>query len=80
MLRESVELPSLDVFRKHIDVAVTDMVYWANTGGRWTAGLDGLGGARLCKDGVKKAKAQLELYLSRGANKNMKSFYRYIKQ
>jgi len=42
-------------------------------------GLDGLEGARLRKDGVKKAKAQLELNLSRGANKNMKSFYRYIK-
>ncbi|KAK4819764.1 hypothetical protein QYF61_011364 [Mycteria americana] len=34
--------------------------------------------ARLCSDGVRKAKAQLELNLTRGAKNNKKGFYRYI--
>ena len=34
--------------------------------------------ARLCGDEVRKAKAQLELDLARGAKKNKKGFYRYI--
>jgi len=34
--------------------------------------------ARLCRDVVRKAKAQLELDLARGAKKNKKDFYRYI--
>ena len=36
--------------------------------------------ARLCRDVVRKAKAQLELDLARGAKKNKKDFYRYISQ
>ena len=36
--------------------------------------------ARLCRDEVRKAKAQLELDLARGAKKNKKGFYRYINQ
>ena len=35
---------------------------------------------RLCRDGVRKAKAQLELHLARGAKKNKKGFYRYLNQ
>ncbi|KAK4824620.1 hypothetical protein QYF61_016926 [Mycteria americana] len=34
--------------------------------------------ARLCRDGVRKAKAQLELNLARDAKNNKKGFYRYI--
>jgi len=34
--------------------------------------------ARLCRDGVRKAKAQLELNLARGAKNNKKGFYRYV--
>ena len=34
--------------------------------------------ARLCRDGVRKTKAELELELARSAKKNKKSFYRYI--
>ena len=36
--------------------------------------------ARLCGDGIQKAKAQLELDLARGSKKNKKGFYRYINQ
>ena len=35
--------------------------------------------ARLCRDVVRKAKAQLELDLARNVNKNKKGFYRYMK-
>ncbi|KFZ65688.1 hypothetical protein N338_12981, partial [Podiceps cristatus] len=36
--------------------------------------------ARLCRDGVRKAKAQLELNLVRNAKNNKKGFYRYVSQ
>ncbi|KFR00189.1 hypothetical protein Y956_08025, partial [Nipponia nippon] len=36
--------------------------------------------ARLCKDGIRKAKARLELNLVRDAKNNKKGFYRYINQ
>ncbi|KFZ67368.1 hypothetical protein N338_13023, partial [Podiceps cristatus] len=36
--------------------------------------------ARLCRDGVRKAKAQLEMNLARNAKNNKKGFYRYINQ
>ncbi|KAK4825160.1 hypothetical protein QYF61_024549 [Mycteria americana] len=36
--------------------------------------------ARLCRDGVRKAKAQLKLNLARDAKNNKKGFYRYINQ
>jgi len=32
----------------------------------------------LCRDGVRKAKAQLELNLARDAKNNKKGFYRYV--
>jgi len=35
---------------------------------------------RLCRDDVRKAKAQLELNLARGAKKNKKGFSRYLSQ
>ena len=38
------------------------------------------GHARLCRDGVRKAKAQLKLNLARDAKKNTKGFYRYLNQ
>jgi len=38
-LREVVESLSLEVFKKRLDV-----VKWVNIGGRWTVGLDDLGG------------------------------------
>ena len=34
----------------------------------------------MCKDGVRKAKAQLELNLARKAKKNQEGFYRYLSQ
>jgi len=34
----------------------------------------------LCRDGVRKAKAQLELNLARDAKNNKKGFYRYVSQ
>ena len=36
--------------------------------------------ARLCRDGVRKAKAQLEFNFARDAKKNKKEFYRYLNQ
>ena len=36
--------------------------------------------ARLCRVGVRKAKAQMELVLARGAKKDKKGFYRYSNQ
>ena len=36
--------------------------------------------ARLRKDGVRKAKAQLEKNLARDAKKNKKGFHRYLNQ
>ncbi|KFQ65375.1 hypothetical protein N334_04245, partial [Pelecanus crispus] len=36
--------------------------------------------AWLCRDGVRKAKAQLELNLARDAKNNKKGFYRYVSQ
>ena len=36
--------------------------------------------ARLCRDGVRKAEAQLELNLARNAKNNKKGFYRYVSQ
>ena len=36
--------------------------------------------AKLCRDGVRKAKALLELNLARDAKKNRKGFYRYLNQ
>ena len=36
--------------------------------------------AWLCRDGVRKAKAQLELNLARDAENNEEDFYRYISQ
>ncbi|KAK4824510.1 hypothetical protein QYF61_015908 [Mycteria americana] len=38
------------------------------------------GAAHLCRDGVRKAKAQLELSLVRDAKNNKKGFYRYVSQ
>lgn len=34
----------------------------------------------LCRDGMRKAKAQLEVYLATDAKKNKKGFYRYLNQ
>ena len=42
--REIVESPSLEVFKKHLDVILKEVVLWENIGGRWTIGLDDLGG------------------------------------
>jgi len=36
--------------------------------------------ARLCRDGIRKAKAQLEMNLARDAKKSEKGFYRYVIQ
>ena len=36
--------------------------------------------ARLCRNRVRKAKAQLELNLTRDARNNKKGFYRYVRQ
>ena len=36
--------------------------------------------ARLCRVGIRKAKAQLELSLAKDAKKNKKGFYRYLNQ
>ncbi|KFP65292.1 hypothetical protein N322_12895, partial [Cariama cristata] len=36
--------------------------------------------ARLCRDGVRKAKAWMELNLARDATNNKKGFYRYVSQ
>ncbi|KFV15714.1 hypothetical protein N339_02762, partial [Pterocles gutturalis] len=36
--------------------------------------------AQLCRDGVRKAKAQLELNLVKDAKNNKKGFYRYVNQ
>jgi len=36
--------------------------------------------AQLCRDGIRKAKVQLELNLAKDAKKNRKSFYRYVSQ
>ncbi|PKU31777.1 hypothetical protein llap_17920 [Limosa lapponica baueri] len=36
--------------------------------------------SQLCRDGVKKAKAQLELNLARDAKNNKKGIYRYVSQ
>ena len=36
--------------------------------------------AQLCRDGVRNAKAQLELNLARDAKNSKKSFYRYVSQ
>ena len=41
---EVVESLSLEVFKKHLDVEQRDTVWWGNVGGRWTIGLDALGG------------------------------------
>ena len=34
----------------------------------------------MCKDGVRKAKAQMELNLARDMKHNKNSFYRYVSQ
>ena len=34
----------------------------------------------MCRDGVRRAKAQLELNLARDAENNKKGFYRYVSQ
>ena len=34
LCREVVK--SLEVFKKHLDVVLRDMVYWGNIGGGWT--------------------------------------------
>ena len=39
-----MESPSLEVFKKRVDVVLRAMVWWGSTGGRWTVGLDGRGG------------------------------------
>ncbi|KFO80809.1 hypothetical protein N303_13751, partial [Cuculus canorus] len=36
--------------------------------------------AQLCRDGIRKAKAQLELNLARDVKTKMKGFYRYVNQ
>jgi len=36
--------------------------------------------AQLCRDEVRRAKAQLELNLARDAKNNKKGFYRYVSQ
>ena len=42
--REVVGSPSPEVFQNHVDVALRDVVQRRNIGGRWTVGLDDLGG------------------------------------
>jgi len=37
---EVVESPSSEVFKKHLDIVLRDIVWWRNIGGRWTVGLD----------------------------------------
>lgn len=44
----------------------------------WTTWEEYRNAAKLCRDGVRNAKAQLELILARGAKKDKKGFYRYI--
>ena len=50
---------------------------WKQGQGTWKEYRDA---AMLCRDGVRKVKAQLELDLGRGAKKNKKDFCRYLNQ
>jgi len=38
---EVMESPSLEVFKKHLDAILRDMVWWGNIGSRWTVDLRG---------------------------------------
>ena len=42
--REEVGPQPLEIFMKHLDVVLRDMVQWGNIGGRWVVGVDDLGG------------------------------------
>ena len=42
--REVVQSPSVEAFKKHLDIVLRDMVQCRNNGGKRTVGLDDLGG------------------------------------
>ena len=42
LLSDVVVSPSLEVFKKHLDIVLRDMVSWGNTGDSWMVRLDDL--------------------------------------
>ncbi|KAK4826056.1 hypothetical protein QYF61_004171 [Mycteria americana] len=79
--REVVESPSLEVFKRRLDEVLRDMekrrVYDVWKKGQPTQE-DYKDVVRLCREKMRRAKAQLELNLATAIKDNKKCFYKYI--
>ncbi|KAK4817085.1 hypothetical protein QYF61_027916 [Mycteria americana] len=72
--REVVGSPSLEAFKRHVDVVLRDTKQGQVTHKEYRAAVWS------CRDGVRNAKAYLELNLAKEVKSNKKGFHRYLEK